>query len=201
MTSGDSENVNGEEDARDRAEAMEGVLQRSRMLKGAGEIDRALDAIAAGIAAAVGERCPILCCVMNGGVMLTSELMKRLAFPLELDYVHATRYRNTTVGDDVIEWRVDPQLDPAGRPVVIVDDIYDEGRTLLAIADHYRRRGAAEVLLAVLVDKRHDRKVAGLCADFVGFELEDSYLFGFGMDYRGFWRNLPAVHAADESDG
>jgi hypoxanthine phosphoribosyltransferase len=79
--------------------------------------------------------------------------------------------------------------------VLLLDDILDEGLTLKTVADYCREQGAVEVLTAVLVVKRHDRKVSGYAADFVGIETGDRFLFGYGLDYKGFWRNAPGIYA------
>jgi len=121
--------------------------------------------------------------------------MSRLQFPLEVDYIHATRYRETTSGDE-LEWRARPQKDFRGRVLIVIDDILDEGVTLAAILKYFRAEGAADVLSAVLVDKTHTRKFEqSVPADYCGLAVEDRYVFGCGMDYKGYWRNLPAIYA------
>ncbi len=138
---------------------------------------------------------PLLFCVMNGGLILTGQLLTQLKFPVQAEYLHATRYRQETTGG-ILEWKLRPDVDMQGRTILIVDDILDEGTTLCAIADYCRAQGAAEVLTAVLVDKQHDRKAKpGLKADFTGLDVEDRFLFGFGMDYKGYWRNAPGIYA------
>lgn len=138
---------------------------------------------------------PLLFCVMNGGLIFTGQLLPLLKFPVQAEYLHATRYRQETMGG-LLEWRLKPNVQMNGRTVLIVDDILDEGTTLEAIADYCRSQGAAEVLTAVLVDKQHDRKARpDLKADFTGVEVEDRFLFGYGMDYKGYWRNAPGIYA------
>ncbi|MEI7816985.1 MAG: hypoxanthine-guanine phosphoribosyltransferase [Desulfuromonadales bacterium] len=138
---------------------------------------------------------PVLLCVMNGGLIFTGQLLTQLVFPLEIDYVHATRYGHETNGAS-LQWTVRPQLDLKGRTVLLLDDILDEGVTLAAIADHCRQQGAVEVLMAVLVEKLHLRKVTpGMRADFTGIEVGDRFLFGYGLDYKGYWRNAPGIYA------
>ena len=89
-----------------------------------------------------------------------------------------------------------PDVSPnQGSVVLVVDDIFDEGDTLKAILDQVRRQGAAAVYSAVLVNKRHERKVPGLTVDFVGLDVPDRYVFGCGMDYKEYWRQLPAIYA------
>ena len=124
--------------------------------------------------------------------------MSRLEFPVELDYVHATRYRGDVRGR-TLEWLAHPSSDFKGRSVLIVDDILDEGITLAAIVAHCRELGAREICCAVLVDKQLGRPRALARADFTGLTVEDRYVFGCGMDYRGYFRNLPAIYALKES--
>ena len=159
------------------------------------EVERALDRMAEEITASLGDKLPVFYCVMNGGLITTGHLLTRLGFPLEVDYLHATRYRGGIRGGELF-WRVSPEVPMADRHVVIVDDILDEGTTLAAILDYCREAGAASISTAVLVDKRHDRKaMPGLKADYSSLEVEDRYVFGFGMDYKGYWRNAPGIFA------
>ncbi|WP_203142325.1 hypoxanthine-guanine phosphoribosyltransferase [Marinobacter mangrovi] len=159
------------------------------------EVQAAIDRMAAAITDTLKDRDPLLFCVMNGGLILTGQLLTRLCFPLQAEYLHATRYRQETTGG-ILEWKLRPDVDMHGRTVLIVDDILDEGTTLNAIADYCKAQGAADVLTAVLVDKQHDRKAKpGLKADFTGLDVEDRFLFGYGMDYKGYWRNAPGIYA------
>ncbi|GGO82278.1 hypoxanthine-guanine phosphoribosyltransferase [Marinobacterium nitratireducens] len=171
------------------------VYAEADLLHSADEVEAAIDTMAAAISARLGDRNPVLFSIMNGGLVIGGKLLTRLEFPLESSYLHATRYRNTTSGHE-LEWKVPPMVGFRDRPVLIIDDILDEGHTLAAIIDHFRREGASEVYTAVLIDKVHDRKARpDLKADFVGLETEDRYVFGYGMDYKGYWRNAPGIFA------
>lgn len=159
------------------------------------EVELALDRMAEAITRDLGDKLPVFYCVMNGGLITTGHLLTRLGFPLEVDYLHATRYRGKTRGGELF-WRVSPEIPMAGRHVVIVDDILDEGATLAAILDYCREAGAASITTAVLVDKQHDRKaVPDLKANYCSLEVADRYVFGFGMDIEGYWRNAPGIFA------
>lgn len=159
------------------------------------EVNQAFDAMAKAITQELSESLPVIYCVMNGGLFTTSELLKRLNFPLEVDYLQASRYRRKTEAGQ-LHWRVEPEVAIQGRNVLLIDDILDEGATLAAIIEFCKKQGAKSVKTAVLVDKKHQRKaVAGFKANFTGLEIEDRYLFGCGMDYQGFLRNLPAIYA------
>lgn len=174
---------------------MRDVMDDADCLISQPEVERALDRMADAVTRDLGDRLPVFYCVMNGGLITTGHLLTRLGFPLEVDYLHATRYRGGLRGGELF-WRVSPEVPMAGRHVVIVDDILDEGATLAAILDYCRQAGAASISTAVLVDKQHDRKaVPGLRADYCGLEVADRYVFGFGMDYKGYWRNAPGIYA------
>ncbi len=137
--------------------------------------------------------CPVIICVMGGGVVFAGQLLTQLKFPLELDYVHASRYQNKTIGNALV-WQSLPKLDLKNRTVLLVDDILDEGITLLAIKEKCLSLGAKDVFSAVLVEKKlpHSKPIK---ADFVGLEVPNKYVFGCGMDAYGWWRNLPAIYA------
>ncbi|PJE81003.1 Hypoxanthine-guanine phosphoribosyltransferase [invertebrate metagenome] len=138
---------------------------------------------------------PLVFSVMNGGMVLTGKLLTHMPFPLEASYVHATRYRNQLRGGE-LDWKVRPTQDLTNRTVLIVDDILDEGYTLDAIVQYCLSQGAAKVLTAVLVDKQHDRKARpGMKADFCGVNIENRYIFGYGLDYKGYWRNANGIFA------
>jgi hypoxanthine phosphoribosyltransferase len=118
-----------------------------------------------------------------------------LPFPLQVDYLHATRYRMKTSGAE-LDWRVPPETSLKDRTLLLIDDILDEGKTLAEIIGHCQKEGAATIYTAVLINKLHDRKVAkDLKADFCGLDAEDRFLFGYGMDYKGYWRNAPGIYA------
>jgi hypoxanthine phosphoribosyltransferase len=136
--------------------------------------------------------------VMNGGLFFAAPLALAIGCDLEFDYVHASRYGDATVGREV-RWLHRPQAKLAGRTVILADDILDEGYTLQALRNHCLAEGARRVLVAVLCDKRHDRRVPGLAADFAGLEVPDRYVFGYGLDYYGQGRNLPAIYALREA--
>lgn len=171
------------------------VLAEADLLASMETVDRAISRMATDITLRLSNSRPVFLCVMNGGLIFAGQLLSRLIFPLEIDYVHVTRYGHATSGG-VITWLARPQINLYGRSVVLLDDILDEGATIASIADYCRQQGASEVLMAVMVDKRHDRKITvGFKADFTGLEIEDRFLFGCGLDYQGYWRNAPGIYA------
>lgn len=171
------------------------VLAEADLLVGEEELTTAIGRMAAEITERLHDRRPLVLCVMNGGLIIAGQILPKLRFPLEIDYGHATRYGDSTTGGG-LDWRVMPREDMKGRTVLLLDDILDEGVTLDALARHCREQGASEVLLAVLVEKLHLRKVTpGMRADFSGLEVGDRFLFGYGLDYKGYWRNAPGIYA------
>lgn len=172
------------------------VMAEADCLATAEQVEAALAAMAKAINARLGNSNPLVCCVMNGGLVVAGRLLCRLDFPVQMSYLHVTRYGEKLSGGQQLEWRVRPDEDLKGRTVLVLDDILDEGYTLKAIIDHMKTEGAAEVLSAVLVHKLHDRKAEPhMRADFSGLDIEDRYLFGCGMDYKGYWRNAPGIYA------
>lgn len=174
--------------------------RRADLLHDAEAVAAAFERMAAAITERLAYSRPLILGVMIGGIVPTGRLLPLLDFPLEVDYVHATRYRGDTHGQELV-WLARPTNPLSGRTVLIVDDILDEGRTLHGIIADCRARGARNVCSAVLVDKRHDRKYRGIRADFVGLEVEDRYVFGVGMDYRGHFRNAPGIYAIPDGAG
>lgn len=173
------------------------IRQEADCLVDQQQVEAALDNIAAKISEKYRDRNPLMICVMNGGLMATGGLMLRLDFPLEQDYMHASRYRGDTTGGD-LKWVVKPEASLQGREVLIIDDILDEGYTLAAIVDYCLSEGATNVESVVLVEKIHQRK-HGIKADYVGLQVEDRYVFGYGMDYKGYLRNAPGIFAVKDS--
>ncbi|MCF8197652.1 MAG: hypoxanthine-guanine phosphoribosyltransferase [Sulfuritalea sp.] len=136
---------------------------------------------------------PLVLAVMGGAVVFTGQLLPQLVFPLDFDYLHVTRYGDVTTGGK-LEWIVEPRAAVAGRIVLVVDDILDEGITLAEISRRLKEQGAKEVLSAVFANKELGR-AKPIDADFVGVQVPNRYVFGYGMDVKGAWRNLPAVYA------
>lgn len=173
------------------------VYDRSTRLFTTAEVEAALDRMAINIHKALQDKNPVILCVMIGGLVPMGNLLPRLDFPLEVDYVHATRYRGDITGGD-LQWKVRPKANLKDRTVLVVDDILDGGVTLARILEEVRAMGAREVLSAVLVDKHHKRIEHGLKhADFVGLEVDDHYIFGYGMDYNEYLRNAPGIFVVD----
>ncbi|MCB1740498.1 MAG: hypoxanthine-guanine phosphoribosyltransferase [Gammaproteobacteria bacterium] len=158
------------------------------------QVQAAYDRMAVALSALVADRFPLFQCVMVGGLIPCAQLLQRLSFPLQLDYLHATRYQGGTRGAE-LEWKTRPTIPVAGRTVVVVDDILDEGLTLEAIVNALLEDGAKQVLTVVLADKQLDKSRALQAADVTGLRIPDRYVFGCGMDVHGLYRELPDIYA------
>lgn len=169
------------------------ILAEADLIHSAEEVTAAMDRIAAAITARLKDSHPLVLTVMGGAVVFAGNLLTRLPFPLECDYVHATRYGNGTRGGE-LSWLKETHTPVVGRTVLVLDDILDEGITLAAIRSRLLEQGASVCLTAVLADKDLGR-TKPIAADFVGLTLPNRYVFGCGMDVNGAWRNLPAIFA------
>lgn len=171
------------------------VLKDADCLHDAAAVQRAYARLAADIERVYAGLNPLLLCVMTGGLHATAAITERLGFAFELDYLHATRYRSQTSGGGLV-WKREPDAQRLqGRHVLVIDDILDEGHTLVAIRTALDAMAPASLRVAVLAEKLHDRRAAGAHAEFIGLQLEDRYVFGCGMDYKEYWRQLPAIYA------
>ncbi len=169
------------------------IQRNAELLYNTQEVEAALDRMAVEIGEHLQHENPIILCVLLGGIVPTGRLMTRFAFPCELSYVHATRYRNETVGRD-LHWIADVYGSIRGRTVLVVDDILDEGETLARLENALMEQGAYRVYKAVLTRKQRVIEAASN-ADFIGLDIPDRYVFGYGMDYHGYLRNLSGIYA------
>ena len=160
-------------------------------------VQTALDRMTHEITAKLAGREPLVVTVMNGGLVFAGQLLPRLDFALDLSYVHVRRYGRETKGGELV-WIAGPHESVTGRTVLLLDDILDEGQTMLAIRSRLFELGATEVLLAAFAVKIRE-ELPKVMADFAGIRVPDRFMFGFGMDVGGRWRNLPSVRALAES--
>lgn len=174
------------------------VKQHSVLLHDEATMEAALDNMAAAITETLADKNPLVLCVINGGIIATGKLLPRLDFPLTLDSIHASRYRNQTSGSNDIHWLFKPTTPLQGRTVLLVDDILDEGHTLKAIIDWCGEQDAKDVYSAVLLDKNLPQ-TKPVQADFVGLQVANHYLFGYGMDYKGYLRNAAGIYACKDT--
>jgi len=172
------------------------ILQQAELLYSAEQVQAALQKVAQQINARLADSHPLVLSVMGGAVVFTGQLLPLLDFPLDFDYVHVSRYGDARQGG-TMHWKVEPRENVRGRVVLLLDDILDEGHTLSVLRERVLELGADKCYSAVFADKQHGRKKP-IHADFVGMELPNRFVFGYGMDIEGVWRNLPAIYAVKE---
>jgi hypoxanthine phosphoribosyltransferase len=171
-------------------------LKDSDLIASAAEVQAAVQRLAAEIEVELSKKYPLVLAVMGGAVVFAGQILPLLRFPLDFDYVHASRYGAMTRGSR-IEWRVKPPALVRGRTVLVLDDILDHGETMNAIRNGLLELGARSVHCAVLVEKTL-KEPKPIKPDFVGLKIPDRFVFGCGMDAKGFWRNLPEIRAMRE---
>lgn len=169
------------------------IIENSDVLFSAEEVSAAADRMAAAITEKLSGEYPLVLSVMGGAVVFTGQLLPRLMFPLDFDYVHVSRYGDKTHGGELV-WRTAPKEDVKDRVVLVLDDILDEGHTMAAIRDKVMEMGAKAFYSGVFANKLIDQ-AKPIAADFVGIDVPNRYVFGYGMDVRGIWRNLPEIRA------
>ncbi|MBZ4203308.1 MAG: hypoxanthine-guanine phosphoribosyltransferase [Methylovulum sp.] len=168
----------------------------AELLYSEAQVEAALDAMAVTINQQLANTNPLVLCVLNGGIITAGKLLTRLTMPLTIDSINASRYQNQTSGG-TIEWLLKPKQALQNRLVLIIDDVLDEGITLAAIKAYCYEQGASKVVSAVLIEKllAHDKPSH---ADFIGLTVPNRYIFGYGMDYKGYLRNAPGIFACNE---
>jgi hypoxanthine phosphoribosyltransferase len=171
-------------------------MKHAEMICSAEEVQAAVARVAEEINATLSDQLPLVLSVMGGAVIFTGQLLPQLNFPLDFDYLHVSRYGAKQQGG-ALHWKVSPGENVAGRVVLVLDDILDEGETLAAIRKRVLELGAAAFYTAVFAEKANGRNKP-IRADFTGMQLPDRFVFGFGMDIQGAWRNLPAIYAVKE---
>lgn len=172
------------------------ILDSAELIYSEQTIAHTVKRLAADITQVLSHQQPLVLCVMGGAVVFTGQLLPLLGFPLDFDYLHLTRYDKALTGG-AIHWQAEPKENMHGRVVLVLDDILDEGVTLAAIRDKVLENGAQAFYSAVLVEKQTG-KPKPFSADFVGLTVPNRYVFGFGMDIHGAWRNLPAIYAVKD---
>ncbi len=157
-------------------------------------ISQAIDKLADKLNQQLHDEEPVILCVMQGGLIFSGHIIPRLQCMLEIDYIHATRYDNKTTGGEMA-WKAYPVTPLKDRTVLILDDILDEGKTLQSIIQYCETQGATNILSAVLLKKNHNRCVSSKLTENIALTVEDKYVFGFGMDYDGKYRQLDSIYA------
>lgn len=168
-----------------------------RVLLDEGQIRRRVETLAQEICADYGDECRlVLLAPLKGSVVFLADLMRQLARPITISFVLASSYGNSTESSGVPELQMDMCGDLSGADVLVVEDIIDTGRTLQRLVAAIRSRGAASVKVCCLLDKPA-RRVVELRPDYVGFEIADDFVVGYGLDFAEQHRNLPYVAVLD----
>lgn len=170
------------------------ALSQADQLADASSVGHAYDMLAMQLESDYANLDPLILVVMTGGFVAAAEILRRVKFPFSLDYIDVTRYHGDTSGGR-LRWRHRPEAELSSRHVLVIDDILDEGYTLLAIRNALAACKPVSLRVAVLVQKQHDRRIAAATAEYVGLHVPDRYVFGCGMDYKGYWRQLPEIYA------
>lgn len=177
-------------------EEIKTIETSAELLYSEAQVETALDKIAEKINYLLYDRNPVLLCVLNGGIVTAGKLLTRLNFPLTIDSINLTRYQDN-IGGETINWKQKPAVPLQNRTVLIVDDILDAGLTLDAIYQYCQEQRATSIYSAVLIEKQLDQQKP-VKADFIGLSTANRYLFGYGMDYKGYLRNAPGIFACKE---
>lgn len=173
------------------------IKENSDLIFSVSQIKTAVEAMGLELEEKIKDKNAILICVMNGGMTLTADLSRSMACEVRLDYLQVARYRDKTVGGS-LHWLKEPQLSLENQTVVLVDDIYDEGYTMEELVSYCEKHGAKEVITAVLLYKQKTSPQVGNKPDIFGLQVPDRYVYGYGMDYKGYLRNVPAIYAISE---
>ena len=172
------------------------ALAQADLLVDRPTIDKAIAGIADAIARDYKGEVPVFLSIMNGALPFAGQLALELGArgqDAQFDYMQASRYHGETGGELV--WKHRPVSALFGRRVILVDDILDEGFTLQGVRDWCMEQGATDVRIAAMTVKSAERCLSGIKADYVGLQVPDRYVFGFGMDFHEQGRNLPDIYA------
>lgn len=179
-------------------EKVTALKQKGRCLHTEAEVKAAISTMAAEMTKELACAVPIFLCVMNGAVIFMGQLLTQLNFPLQINYIHATRYQGEIEGRE-LHWRAEPTIALKDRIIVVVEDILDTGLTLAAVKQYCIDNGAKKVYTAALVDKQHPREPGGIeKCNFTGLVVENKFLYGYGLDYKDFLRNEAGIYAVEE---
>jgi hypoxanthine phosphoribosyltransferase len=173
------------------------ILDSADEICDAQTVEAAVARMADEINAKLAGSFPLVLAIMGGAVVFSGRLLPQLRFPLEFDYIHVSRYGDKTQGSQ-ITWKVEPRENVEGRTVLVLDDILDEGATLAEVKQRVLALGAKAFFSAVFSNKDLGRSKP-IAPDFVGVTLPNRFVFGYGMDVAGAWRNLPAVYAVRDT--
>lgn len=156
------------------------------------EVDKRIAELGAKISKDYVGKTVHMICVLKGGVFFMCELAKKITVPVTMDFMSVSSYGNGTVSSGVVKIVKDLDDMIEGKDVLVVEDIIDSGRTLSYLLENLKNRKPASLKLCTLLDKP-DRRVTEVDVDYTGFEIEDKFVIGYGLDYAQKYRNLPYI--------
>lgn len=165
----------------------------------AAQLQEGVDRVAADIAEFYGDRSLTIVGVLTGCVVLMADLIRRLTMPLRIGLVQASSYRGTATSPDTLKMNLNLLPDIQNRHVLLVDDIFDTGKTLVALIEELHKFKPASVRSAVLL-RKHGRKSVVMEPDYVAFEIPNAFVVGYGLDYQDVYRNLPYLATLEEHE-
>ena len=173
------------------------IRQKSDLIYSAEQIKCAINRLAMELESHLADRSAHILCIMNGALLFTSDLVRHLDDDLKIDYCQISSYGNDTIGGE-LQWQKRPQYSMQDQVIIVLDDIFDRGHTLKTVISYCHSQGAKEVISCVLLRKKLLHRDVTMQPDFFGLEVDDHYVFGYGMDYRGHLRHLPDIYALKE---
>lgn len=156
------------------------------------QLDKRVREMAAEISKDYGDETVYMVCILKGSIFFTCDLAKRITSPVEMDFMSVSSYGSGTSSCGVVKIVKDLDVSLEGRNVLVVEDIIDSGRTLSYLLDILKKRNPKSLKLCTLLDKP-DRRVVDVDVDYVGFEIPDEFVVGYGLDYDQHYRDLPYI--------
>ena len=156
------------------------------------QVNARIAEMGAAISKEFGDEPVFLICILKGSVFFTCELAKRITSPVEMDFMSVSSYGSGTKSSGVVKIVKDLDNSIEGKNVLVVEDIIDSGRTLSYLLENLKTRNPKTLKLCTLLDKP-DRRVCDVHVDWVGFEIPDEFVVGYGLDYNQQYRNLPYI--------
>ena len=168
------------------------MAEKIRVLVSEEDVDRRIEELGKQISEDYAGKQVHLICVMKGGVFFLCELAKRITIPVSLDFMSVGSYGDGTQSSGIVKITKDLDESLEGKEVLVVEDIIDSGNTLYYLLDVLKKRGPKSMHLCTLLDKP-DRREKDVKVDYVGFEIPDEFVVGYGLDYAQKYRNLPYI--------
>jgi hypoxanthine phosphoribosyltransferase len=168
-----------------------------RVLISEERVQERIGQLAQAVSADYRGTCPILVCVLKGAVIFLADLARQLDFDVELEFMAVSSYGHSTESSGVVRILKDLDINIDGRHILIVEDIIDSGLTLQYLTSNLRSRGPASVEVVTLLSKP-SRRTAELECRYTGFEIDDLFVVGYGLDYAEKYRNLPYIGVIDD---